>query len=180
MESVTVHVVDKGRKYLYMRYRCPITKKEETRSTGQAKKKEAEKVAAKWEAELQEGRYQRTAFMPWEEFRESYTVNCLDALAPATITNYNSTLNKLERFCNPKKVGDLTTARITAFVANLRADGVSEASIARHLRVLKLVSRWAHKQGFLGSIQTSQCQNEPVAQRLCEVGRLRLKNLSGY
>lgn len=151
-ESIRVHVVDKGRKYLYMRYRCPMTNKEETRSTGQAKKKEAEKIAAKWEAELQEGRYQRTSLMGWDEFREFYTVNCLDALAIGTAINYDSTLNRFERFCKPNKLGDLTTARVTAFVAYLRADGVREATVARHLRVLKAVSRWANAQGFLNKV----------------------------
>ena len=64
-ESIRVYVVDKGRKFLYMRYRCPLTGTEETRSTGETNAKKAAKVAAVWKAELREGRYQRTSRMAW-------------------------------------------------------------------------------------------------------------------
>ena len=56
-EEIRVHVNDYGRKSLYMRYRDPLTGKHIAKSTGTSKRKEAEKIAAKWEAEIQEGRY---------------------------------------------------------------------------------------------------------------------------
>ncbi|MFG0332540.1 MAG: hypothetical protein ACF8TS_04175, partial [Maioricimonas sp. JB049] len=55
--TIKVHVVDYGRASLYMRYVDPVTGKQKTRSTGTNKRKQAERIAAKWEAELQEGRY---------------------------------------------------------------------------------------------------------------------------
>lgn len=54
--SIRVCVVDYGRTNLMMRYRCPVTGKQVARSTGTACRKQADKVAAKWEYELQQGR----------------------------------------------------------------------------------------------------------------------------
>ena len=60
MADIKVHVARYGdRKNLMMRYTDLVTAKLVARSTGTTSKREAEKVAAKWEAELQEGRYQK-------------------------------------------------------------------------------------------------------------------------
>ncbi|MEQ8846138.1 site-specific integrase [Botrimarina sp.] len=151
-ETITVHVVKyPGRTNLMMRYRCPVTRKQVARSTGTAKRREAEKAAAKWEAELREGRYQRDSRMGWAEFRVFYETNALAALAPGTRVTYCATLNRLERFCRPDRLADVTTARVTAFVAHLRAGGCSEATVARHLRAIKAVTRWAVRQGLLSN-----------------------------
>ena len=42
---------------------------EKSRSTGTRKRKQAEKFAAKWEAELPEGRYKSPSKITWGEFR---------------------------------------------------------------------------------------------------------------
>ena len=64
MHDIKVHVVEYGRKCLYMRYTDPITGKQKARSTGvpRTRKPKADmtaavKVAAKWEHDLREGRY---------------------------------------------------------------------------------------------------------------------------
>lgn len=161
MEAIKVHVVDKGRRYFYMRYRCPLTGKEETRSTGERSKKEAIKVAAKWEAELQEGRYQRSARMPWPEFRKFWEDHNLQDLTLRSGVQYASTFNAFETLCRPQQVGDLTTARVTAFVSELRKPRkrksgetfhLSPASVGRHLRHLKAVARWAHRKDLLAKV----------------------------
>ena len=76
--QIKVHVVDYGRACLYMRYKDPLTGKLVTRSTevlrgGARARKDAEKVAAKWEAELQEGRYKSPSKVTWAEFRDSFS-----------------------------------------------------------------------------------------------------------
>ena len=43
----------------------------------------------------------------------------------------------------------MTSARVTAFVTELRKAGKAEATIARHLRHLKAAMRWAHREGLL-------------------------------
>ncbi|TWT29183.1 site-specific tyrosine recombinase XerC [Posidoniimonas corsicana] len=182
MEEIKVHVVDKGRKYLYMLYRDPITNRQVARSTGTASKKEAAKVAAKWEAELQEGRYERSARMPWAEFREAWEDAHMHDLAPATMVNYAATFNAFEDFCNPQRVGDLTTPRVTAYAAHLRRERtrtikrggeevqesyrLSEASVGRHLRHLKAVARWASRQGMLPKVPQFEMPKRANAARM--------------
>lgn len=161
MEEIRVYVCKKGRRNLYMRYVCPLTGREESRSTGTSNAKEAAKVAAKWEAELQEGRYQRTARMPWDEFRRFWEDTKLVGKTKRSGINYLATFNAFETHCRPQRLADLTTARVTAFATELRKERerkngdryrLSEASVGRHLRHLKAIARWAHRQGLLPTV----------------------------
>ena len=62
MHEIQVNIVSRNnRPHFYMRYKDPVTGKQPERSTGKSNRREAEKVAAKWEAELQEGRYKATS-----------------------------------------------------------------------------------------------------------------------
>jgi hypothetical protein len=72
------------RKYLMMRYIDPMTRRHIARSTGTVNRRAAEKAAAKWEAELQEGRYQPDANVSWSAFRERYETDVLPSLAKST------------------------------------------------------------------------------------------------
>lgn len=87
-ESITVHVVKyRDRDNLMMRYRCPLAGKHIARSTGTATQRDAEKLAAKWEAELREGRYQRDSQMGWDEFRRLWEDAKVASLAASTAAN---------------------------------------------------------------------------------------------
>jgi hypothetical protein len=132
-----------------MRYRCPDSGKQIARSTGTTKQREAERAAAKWEAELREGRYDKPSKMTWQEFRDQFDRGVLSGLRETTAMAYESTFNVFERKCKPGKLSQLTTQKVTAFVTMLREDGLSAATIARHLRTLNLASRWANGQGLL-------------------------------
>ena len=103
-----------------MRYVDPETGRPVTRSTRTTKRKEAEKRSAKWEGELQEGRYQKQSKMSWEEFCDKFESDGTGDLKPKTVDAYFSTLNKFERLCRPKSVKDLTTASVTTFTRELR------------------------------------------------------------
>jgi integrase len=149
-ETIRVHVVKyPDRKNFVMRYMDPTTNRQVQRSTCTASKKEASKVAAKWEAELQEGRYSKPTYITWEEFREHHYKHILSGMKASTAGAYDSSLNVFERLVNPKRLTDLTTARMTAFATALRDQGRSAATVARHLRHLKVVFRWAQRQGML-------------------------------
>ena len=151
--DIKVHVVNYGAgRNLMMRYRCPETGKQIAKTSGTTNERKALQEAAKWEDQLHSGRYQAPARMSWETFRERYAADVLPGLAKRTQTSYDSTLNVFERKCNPQKLAEVTTARITAFVTILRTDGAAEATIARHLRHLKASLRWANRQGLLAML----------------------------
>jgi len=148
-----------------MRYVDPFTSKQVTRSTGTEKKREAERVAAKWEAELREGRYQKLCRMSWEEFCDSFEADGCGGLKPSTVAGYMQSLDAFDRICKPRGVADLTTPKMTAFARELRKPRtvkygkgenartetvkLAEATVASHLRHLKRAGRWAARQGFL-------------------------------
>jgi integrase len=148
-DEIKVYVISKGRKNLYLCYIDPTTGKQVTKSAETSKQKPALEAAGKWQAELREGRYQKRNRMTWEAFTEYYKLNVLPALAPATQTTYEATLNVFDRTCTPQKLADVTTAKITGFVTQLRESKLAEATIARHLRHLKAMMRWAHREGLL-------------------------------
>ena len=109
-EEIKVHVVKyPDRENLVMRYRDPHTGKQVQRSTGTSNKRDAERKAAKWEAELREGRYQKRCKMSWEDFRAYYSENALPGLAVASMSSYETTLNVFERATNPQRLADVTT-----------------------------------------------------------------------
>ncbi len=151
-DEIRVYVIDKGRANLYMRYTDPMTNKPVERSAKTSDRAKALKTAAKWEAELQEGRYAKANKMSWEEFRDYYISNAVAGLAKGSITAYESTFNAVERICNPKKLAEITTQRVTAFATELRKEGLAEATVARHLRHLKASMRWANREGLLNVV----------------------------
>lgn len=169
--EIRVHVVKyPGRTNLMMRYRDPDTNKHVARSTGSKSKKEAAKQAAIWEDELRNGRYVKPSKMPWEDFRQRFTANVLDFQKVGTASLTDTTLDAFEKMVKPQTLADFTTARVAAFARELRQPYTitrgkgkkqtkriaqrTEASVARHLRHLKVVARWAHRQGLLLKLPT--------------------------
>ncbi len=161
MEEIKVYVVKfQDRDNFAMKYNDPHTGKNVRRSTGTSKRKEAAKIAAKWEAELQEGRYQKRSRMSWDEFCDRFELDGTGGLKPSTVNGYLDTLAVFSRICKPHTVGDITTAKISTLARELRKPypckgGMatrSEATIARHLRQLKVVCRWANRQGYLQKV----------------------------
>lgn len=82
--------------------------------------RQAERCAAKWEAELQEGRYKRPLMTTWEEFRERYEQEHLSGLADGTFEKVQSVFNLVERILAPVRLRDITASRIPFFQTKLR------------------------------------------------------------
>jgi integrase len=179
METIKVHVVKyPNRDNLVMRYRCPLTGKQITKSSGETSRRKAESEAAKWEADLQSGRYSRDARMSWEEFCLFWEESRLPTIKPTTAVNYAATMAAFGSLCRPQRVGDLTTSRITAFASELRRDRqrkrkgetetytLTEASVARHLRCIKSIARWAHRQGLIAKVPAVDMPKRGVAAKM--------------
>lgn len=131
------------RPYFVMRYTDPVTGKRHSRSTNATTRREAERVAAKWEAELQEGRYQASSNISWQEFRERYESEKLASLAQSTADSAATAMNHLERLINPKNLTVLTSTVLSKFQAKMRLEGMRETTIATHLRHLRAAISWA-------------------------------------
>lgn len=144
MNDINVMVVRYGdRKFLMMRYKDPVTGKQIARSTGTTSRKQAERAAAKWEAELREGRYAPKSNITWEAFRDRIEEEVLPSLADSTDNLYKTTFNSIERSINPKHLRDVTAERISVFQAKLRSRKLSEHTIRCYLAHLKASLSWA-------------------------------------
>ncbi len=165
MAEIKVKVVEFGdRKHYQMQYVDPVTRKKKTRSTGVVKtslkkdRTEAERVAAKWEAELREGRYCDPSKTTWAQFRERYEDEALTGLANQTDVKAQIVLNLVERILNPARLRDVTAERLSYFAAELRkaykvGDKLrpcrSETTIAGYLAHLRAAMSWAVGLGLI-------------------------------
>src|SRR5262245_10263340 len=143
-DQIKVSVIARrDRKFLVMRYIDPVTDKPKARSTKTTNRREAERVAAKWEAELQEGRYHAPCQISWEEFRERHDKEKLSSLSSRTRAATDTAFNHLEAIVNPAKLSALHAASLSRFQAELRGTGVKETTIATHLRHIRAALGWA-------------------------------------
>jgi len=150
MEEINVTVVQFGdRKYLQMQYREPGTEKKKTRSTGTTNRRDAERVAAKWEAELREGRYKSPSKITWEEFRRRYEDEVLASLAEGTDQKVSGVFNMVERILSPSRLRELTAVRLSYYQQRLREIGRRESTIEGHLAHLTAALNWAVEMKML-------------------------------
>src|SRR4029434_2386040 len=132
----------------------PLTGQRKSRSTKQTTEREARKAAAKWEAELQEGRYKPKSNVTWDEFRDLFVQEHVGDAPDATVAAYVTALNALEAVVKVNRLAELTAARI-AYAADLWRKCEHPKSIetvASYLRHIKAALRWAHGAGLLNAV----------------------------
>ena len=144
------------RKHLMMRYLDPITKKQIARSTGTTVRREAERLAAKWEAELKEGRYHAPRKISWEAFRDRYEDEVLPGLAEKTTAMVSTVFNAVERILHPERLDEITADRLSYFQAELRDGGRAEPTIRTYLAHLASALNWAVDVGFMSAMPKIQ------------------------
>jgi integrase len=159
-DEIRVHVIDYGKhRNLVARYTDPKTGKHVTRSTGTRRRKQSERFAAKWEADLQEGRYKAPSKVLWHEFRQRYEDEVFPTIADATGQKISGVFNAVEEFLNPTRLASLTTDRINHFQRLLREKrGCEGETIKGYMAHLMATLRWAVRVGLLNEV--------PVAEKL--------------
>jgi integrase len=153
--SVTI-VKYPDRKYLMMRYVDPTTGKQIARSTRTTRRREAERTAVKWEAEVRAGRGSSRITISWEAFRDRYEDEVIPGLAVNTGNLLTTTFNAIERILMPKRLSDLTADRLSHFQAKLREGGLAEPSIRTYLAHLVSSLKWAATVGLIPTVPKVQ------------------------
>src|SRR4051812_4913126 len=115
-----------GQDVFYMQYTDPETGRKIPRTTKKTVRRDAERVASKWEDDLRAGRDNRLGRMPWDEFRRRYEDEAVAGFADTSAKKIASVLNKLEEHSHPAKIGSVTTDMLTKFQKALRDEGRSE------------------------------------------------------
>lgn len=158
MTEIKVKVTKSAdRKALVAYYDDPVSGKRIKRSTGTERRKEAEKFAAKWEAELQEGRYKPASKVTWEEFRERLEKEYLEGKSDAYYGCMCSALNAFEAACRPEKLANVRDAQVRHFAQRLREQAESgrskaQSTVLSYMKHLRAAMRWAVKQDMIAKL----------------------------
>lgn len=140
------------RPYLVLRFTDPLTGKHRTRSTRTKIRREAQRLAAKWETELGNGQYRPPCNITWDVFRERYEAEKAPSLALNTANATATAFNHLERVTSPKHLGTIGAAVLSQFQAQLRREGMKPTTMATHLRHLRAALSWAVSMQMLPSV----------------------------
>ena len=155
-ESVKVYVVRVGnRPNFFLEWKDPITQRSrrkvtDLKASGLAKeKKAAERLAAELELQLNSGVAALPSKYQWAEFRQRYESEVMPGLAKQTTVKIQVVLDRVEGILNPQRLLDMTEARLSHFVAELRRSGVAKTTIKGYLAHLKAALNWAVRQKLL-------------------------------
>ena len=168
-EEIRVYVIaKKGKKSLYMRYKDPVTGRQTARSTGAQRRKEAERIAAKWEAELREGRYASPLKTTWAELVDKYSAEYLAGLSEGTNSKVEALFSVVEEFMNPSelRLAKINARWVSQFRSELRKSGREESTIDGHCRHLKAMLRWGKAQGMLTNVPHIDMSKRVKGQKL--------------
>lgn len=124
------------RKNYLLVYIDPRSGKRVSRSAKTANRRDAERKAARLEAELQEGIHATSNSMSWEAFRERYERQVEQEQAPKTLQKVISVFNSIEATCRPRQLSDLSDIRLAYYKDELlRTSSVNTAvSYLAHIR----------------------------------------------
>ena len=150
MEDTRVYVFKmKGHASLQLQYRDPITGKLKTESAGTSKEGEAKTASGKWKDDLHKSRCSAPSKLTWAEFRTRYEDEALSGLSGNSAELCCTSFNALERIIDPKRLRDVTAAQASKWQAVLRAEKLSEATIAAYGRHLSAALAWGVNVGLL-------------------------------
>ncbi|MCO6454083.1 MAG: site-specific integrase [Pirellulaceae bacterium] len=151
----------------YMQWRDPLSGRKVRRTTGTKIRRDAERMAAKLEKDLFEGKAGPSSRATWQEFRERYEAEELPGKAASTEKKATQVLDVFERTMRPQRLGDITSDVLAKYASTLREAGRTEATIASHLRTLRAALSWAVRMRMIPRVP-----DVPKIQRARKAGQL--------
>ena len=151
MTTLRVHVRAKPNRNLQMYFVDPLTGRDVCRSTGTTDWKAAERIAAKWEEEVQAGDISRG--ITWDEFRSRFKREHLNSLAKNSRKIYSTCFSIFESTMGkPKKVSGVTTSLLSKYKGELVAAGHPSSTIATYIGLLQSALSWGKEIGILKAV----------------------------
>ena len=137
---------------LALRYTDPATGRRVAKSAGTTNRREAERRAAVLEKELREGTFAPPSKTTWDNFTTRYTDEALPGLAERTGELVQTVFAKVACTLRPKRLADVTAARLSYLAAEWRRQGLAEETIRCYSATLRSTFRWAHDVGMLATM----------------------------
>lgn len=163
MPSVSVYR-PAGRRFFYAQWTDPVTGRKKTRSTGKAKRRDAERWAGRLMDDIDSGAIDRAAKVTWEVFRKRYEAEVLAGKGDKTAAKERTTLNAVERYVQPRLLVSLDAGTISRFRAKLLELDRAGYTIQGHLKALGRMLTWAHQVGMIPAVPLIPTQ-QAVATR---------------
>lgn len=154
------------RPYWILQWQDPITGLTKSRSSRVKRvginggRSEAERVAAKLQAELENGLLPNAGKIVWEVFRERYEAEHVPSLSEESAAKIGVVFGLVDRILHAKHLRDVGERRLSHLAAELRKEGKSENTIHSYLATLKAILNWAHRQKMINA-----CPMFPRIQR---------------
>lgn len=150
MDEVSVSLLwRKTKNCWYMQYRHPETGLKVQKSTGKTNRRDAERVASKWEEKVRSGKDARAGRVEWATFRTRYEDEVVPGLAESTAKKIGTVLDAVERVIKPQRIGNVTTDAMGRLVKDLRENDRTESTIKGYLAHLCAALGWAVTVGML-------------------------------
>lgn len=134
------------REHLLLYHIDPDTGREVSKSSGTADKREAERAAAIWQAEINDRRGPDGT--KWEWFRQRFESEHLATLPSKTRRSYATALNHFRRLVKVELISDVTAGTISVFQAALIREKRPNTSISNYLTHIRTALRWADRVGM--------------------------------
>jgi hypothetical protein len=129
------------------------TKSSRVEITGRKKERtEAERVAAKLEDDLREGRYKKRSRTTWAELRDQYEQQGLKTHAASTLELAVIAFDAVEQILAPRLARELTTEAVTRWTSALLDKGLAPATVAIRCRTLRAALNWAKDQELIVTV----------------------------
>jgi integrase len=141
-----VNRVDRG---YVMRWEDPLTGKQREKTLKCDTYEEAQKLCERQQNKLDYDDEPEAYEPTWEEFRERFELERYCQLRPGSCVCYDSSLDLFEKLMKPYNLNAINSAVIGHFKAKLYDREIREATVSKHLRVIKLALRWGEKAGML-------------------------------
>jgi integrase len=125
----------------------PITGKERSRSSKTTEAKEAERAAARWEAELVAHRGRSGA--GWGYFRERFENEHLADKNRKTKNSYINALDHFERLISVENVTQINSDHVSQVRGKLLDEGRPVATVANILTHCRTAFKWAERIGMI-------------------------------
>ncbi|MGV2339473.1 MAG UNVERIFIED_CONTAM: hypothetical protein LVR18_37535 [Planctomycetaceae bacterium] len=154
-DDFVVMVVDRGRKYLYLRYVDPVDGGIHEKSAKTANKAAALKAAGQWKAELEREALPRPNWCGGR-FREDFRNNYLAHYSESYAVNFEGSLNVIEELMKPDTITRIGEKWLTRLLSLAKARKVSPATVRKYFQHLQTARNGLSARGCFVRCQTFQ------------------------
>ena len=152
-DTIKVSVVSGGPgRALLLKWLDPETGARRFKSAKTRKRSEANQQAGLLARELTQGKYASGRNTLWADFTVRYSQEVLTGLAPKTRAQLGTVFNMVDRLLAPKRLGDITGARLSKLAGLLRAEEKSEYTIKNYFAHLRAAMQWAVKTRIVAAV----------------------------